>query len=253
MKLLFIIMLWFERVCTFSKPLLFLNKNDAIKSMENKKIITLTPGGIGGFYMLGVNTYINKHYDLNNYHFVGASAGAWNTLLYAYNKDDCENIVDILLQSNFTAHSIYQLQYQVKNLLLNNFKTEDFDFTNIYICVCTLTTTGIKSIFIHDISTLEQAIDCCISSSHIPFITGGLLHEYSEKYLFDGGMLPFPPKFIDYYFQIHCGIWGTKLKDMLTYPDNTTYFKDLYLKGYADTKENKDLLDTYFTPRNHSL
>ena len=249
MNLLFIILLWLKTILAFSKPLVFLNKNQALKSMENKKLVTLTPGGIGAFYMMGINTYIKEHYDLSDYHFVGASAGAWNTLLYAYKEHDCQRIINLLLNTHLTADSLYQLQYQIKNILLDNLTTEEFDFTRTYIGVCTLTKTGIKSTFIENITSLEQAIDCCISSSHIPFITGGLLHEYSEKYLFDGGILPFPPKFIESYYKIHCGMWGAKLKDMLTYPDNPTYFKDLYLSGYMDTKKNKDILDTYFTSR----
>ena len=59
----------------------FLNENQFIR---NKKIISISPAGYKGFYVMGVCKYIKQNYNLDNYVFTGASAGAWNSLLLCF-------------------------------------------------------------------------------------------------------------------------------------------------------------------------
>ena len=40
------------------------------------KSLILNPGGLKGYYMLGISQYIKQHYDLSNWHYYGSSAGA---------------------------------------------------------------------------------------------------------------------------------------------------------------------------------
>ena len=40
----------------------------------------LSPGGLRGFYTHGICKFIRYNYDLSNYTYYGASAGAWNSL-----------------------------------------------------------------------------------------------------------------------------------------------------------------------------
>ena len=45
----------------------------------------------------------------------------------------------------------------------------------------------------HYFRTLEDAIDCCISSSHIPLITSNnFWNTYREQPMFDGGLFNLP-------------------------------------------------------------
>ena len=44
--------------------------------MQNNKIITLSPGGFRGFYTFGLCKFLKENYDLSEYVFSGASAGA---------------------------------------------------------------------------------------------------------------------------------------------------------------------------------
>ena len=65
-------------------------------------IINIYPGGLHGFYMMGICKYIKNHYNLNNCKFYGASAGSWNGLYLTYKdkeKDDLfiENIENIMV------------------------------------------------------------------------------------------------------------------------------------------------------------
>ena len=63
-----------------------------------------------------------------------------------------------------------------------------FNFSKLFIGVtqyknCQFT-TNIYTNFVD----LEDAIDCCIASSHIPFITNnGFTYKYLNTYSFDGG------------------------------------------------------------------
>jgi len=60
---------------------------DFSKIVGEKKIIAISPGGYHGFYMMGISNYIKENYDLSNYLFTGASAGAWNALFMTYKGD----------------------------------------------------------------------------------------------------------------------------------------------------------------------
>ena len=52
--------------------------------IDNKKLIISTPGGLHGFYLMGVSSYLKERYDLSDCIFSGASAGAWNSLFLCF-------------------------------------------------------------------------------------------------------------------------------------------------------------------------
>ena len=54
---------------------------------SNKKLIIITPGGLKGFYVLGICSYIKENYNISDYVFSGASAGSWNSLFLSYKHD----------------------------------------------------------------------------------------------------------------------------------------------------------------------
>ena len=64
---------------------LFLEENNFIKG---KKLISISPGGLKGFYELGVLSFIKESYDMENYIYSGASAGSWNALFMCYKNDN---------------------------------------------------------------------------------------------------------------------------------------------------------------------
>ena len=70
------------------------------ESIQDKKLITITPGGLQGFYVLGICTYIKENYDLSNYVFSGASAGSWNSLFLSY-KYDTKKILDAIFDIDY--------------------------------------------------------------------------------------------------------------------------------------------------------
>ena len=81
---------------------------------QNNKIISVTPGGYKGFYTLGVCDYIKQNYDLSNYLFSGASAGAWNALFLSFKGNNYDFINDVLNIPLSDKNNIQNLQYSLK-------------------------------------------------------------------------------------------------------------------------------------------
>ena len=106
------------------------------------------------------------------------------------------------------------------------------------------------------IADLEDALDCCIASSHIPFVTGNFFNKYKNQYTFDGGVFQNP-----YYnmlkpsLQITPNMWeniavkkiSDNIEDYTTLLSKEKYnFYDLFENGYSDTKKNSIMLDKIF-------
>jgi hypothetical protein len=113
---------------------------------------------------------------------------------------------------------------------------------------------------------LDDAVDCCIASSHIPFITGGPFCIYRNKFSFDGGFSNYPyldvisPSLI-----IERNIWNNenKIEDQANVSVINCSFenlfdltkidmsiRELYEIGYNDSMKNKEILDSIFKPVN---
>jgi hypothetical protein len=225
-------------------------------NLENKKLITISPGGTNGFYTFGIVDYLKKNFDLSNYVFSGASSGAWNALFLCY-KGDPQYFVDNMLNSGINkVKSIQDIEYLIKDELLNNLNSEDFDFKSLYIGVTTFEKLKFKTTIYNDFEDLNDALDACIISSHIPFITGGLIKKYRNIISFDGGFRkhPYMDKLKPTLHVSHT-MWKGKplyigknkeyiesenddiLDIALQRPDQFDA-KDLYLKGFTDTKKN---------------
>ena len=183
--------------------LLFLNYSDSFKrqtpffflikqNYHNKKIITLSPGGFRGFYVLGLCKFIKENYDLSDYVFSGASAGAWNSLFLSYNGNSDRFINSLMSIDIKKQNNLYDVQQNIKSTVLEFFDESDFDFTKLYIGTTIIKDFGFRPIIYSDFNNLEDAIDCCIASSHIPFITGGCKYNYRGINTYDGGFVKFP-------------------------------------------------------------
>lgn len=157
------------------------------KYLTDKNIINIYPAGLRGFYEMGICIYIKENYNIDNYVFSGASAGAWNSLLMSY-KGDPINFKNFILDfNNYDIRSLEELQKKFKNRILLNFKSDDFDLKKMFIGVTVLEKFKFKNYIFTDFESLEDAIDCIIASSNIPFITGKLFYKYKNKICFDGG------------------------------------------------------------------
>jgi len=243
-----------------SEAQLYIKQN---KFLMDKKLITISPGGFKGFYLLGILTFIKENYNLDNFIFSGASAGSWNSLFMCYKGEPLEFVYNLLDYNIKKAKSINELQYFMKYKILSSYKESNFDLQRLFIGVTTFNkfkpTTNIFSEF----SDLDDAINCCMASSHIPFITGGLTNRYHNMFSFDGGFSSYP-----YLQKENCVLhishtmWeNLKNKDkkrsvkgvIKSLKHFTEFFSisknnllELFDNGYNDAKNHKKYLDEIF-------
>lgn len=245
-----------------SEAKLFIEDNNFL---SDKKIITISPGGFKGFYLLGILTYIKEKYDTEDLIYSGASAGAWNSLFMCY-KGDPLSLVYNLLDSNIKkAKSITEMEYFLKYKLLSSYKDEDFDLKRLFIGVTTLKFfTPCTNIF-SDFETLEDAINCCFASSHIPFVTGGITNKYHNMFTFDGGFSKYPYLKNDnlvlhispsMWYQINETSQNCIKKNIRTIKKFYEFFSisknnfiELFDDGYQDAKKHKKYLDSIFVQK----
>ena len=94
--------------------------------LTNKKMISIAPGGTNGFYTLGVSSYIKQNFDLSNYVFSGASAGAWNALFMSF-KNDPNDFIDTILNIDYdNAKSILDIEYSIPAESINPLSKKKF-------------------------------------------------------------------------------------------------------------------------------
>ena len=166
-----------------TRPVSLLHTPTFIERNARNKFISISPGGLAGFYMLGIVTYIREHYDTSSFQIIGASAGAWNTLPMVYKGSIHDVVQDILCNYDHTENeneddvgSIYQLQQNIQHLITTHYNEDDFDLHRVNIATTGLTTTGFEQLIICDISTLRQATECAL-----PVHTFHLSREKSPK------------------------------------------------------------------------
>jgi len=240
---------------------LYLQENNFIK---DKKLISISPGGYKGFYMLGTCLFIKENYNLDKYIFSGASAGAWNSLFMSYKGDPLEFISNIMDPTiiNKTG-STFEVEFLLKMKLLQIYKSEDFDLNRLFVGVTTYNKLNFNTNIFTDFDNLEDAVNCCIASSHIPLITGGIFNKYHDMYSFDGGFSEFPYlSVMKPSMHITPSMWEPQQKilekpnvynKIQTFYNTTTLFSrekydlfELFDNGFNHAKKNKDKLDLVF-------
>lgn len=221
-----------------------------------KKIISISPGGFKGFYQFGVCKFIKENYDLEDYVFSGASAGSWNSLALCY-KGDISDIQKVLLHSDIQkVKTIKNLKDVVKINILKHFRSDEFDLHKLYVGTTAIENYQSKTIIYGGFDNLEDAVNCCIASSHIPLITGGIHNVYRNVLHYDGGFSKHPYlNDEDIVIHITPTIWkgGDSKNNAFRFSDYTTLFSrhnysfgEMIEEGYNDSKQYKSCLDNIF-------
>ena len=243
----------------------FGNTDFSNKDFHNKKLITISPGGIQGFYMLGVVKFLCNEYNINkndSYIYSGASAGSWLSVVLCL-KGDVNKFIEDMLNLNFSkADSILQWELIIRDYILNYYRITDFDFSKSFISVTRLSIFDdirvfkLKNDIYSDFTSLLDVLECCITSSHIPFVTGGLFNTYKNKFGYDGGFLSDPyiknvtkilqikPNMFDNTDVEYNKVNSIDVQGMLNKDD--VNIKKLFKKGYDEAKQNKIYLDKIF-------
>jgi len=150
------------------------------------------------------------------------------------------------------TNSISELEYLMKYKIISEYKSEDFDLRRLFIGVTTVSSYKTNTTIFSGFDSLDDAINCCVASSHIPLITGGLTNYYRNILSFDGGFSRYPYLNITKsVLHITPSIWRQKRENApLTITDYTTLFsknkfdyKILVKEGYQDALNNIDFLN----------
>lgn len=223
-------------------------------NLKYKETISISPGGLQGFYLIGIVDFLRHNYNLNSYLLTGASAGAWACLLMSFKGDTkkfIKNILDEMLC--IKVKSLFEAQLYLKKIILKRYSIYDFDFSNTFIGVTVLKNLDLSTNLFYNFNNLEDAIDCCIASSHIPFLTGGLINKYNNKISFDGGFSNSPYLNLNNtILHINPNMWSKRmhvvinLDEIINKKFEDVNLHELYAKGFTDTKANKDKLDAIF-------
>jgi hypothetical protein len=194
--------------------------------------------------------------------YSGASAGAWNTLVMAF-KGPTHELVNLATHPRITSvKSIMEMEKAFKTTILTNYKRDDFDLEKIYIGMTNIVASKPHTVIYHGFENLEDVLNACIASSHIPWITGDLTNIYNNMYSFDGGFSKHP-YLQGSIFHITPSMWKKNTLMVAKYPSRrfllgkideytTLFSKDnydltqLYQYGYDDAHLNKDTLDAIF-------
>jgi len=239
-------------------------KNNLNIENNNKKIITIAPAGLRGFYSLGAASYIKDKYSLKDCIFSGASAGAWISLCLSYKGNSLKIPLDILSLNYDDINSIFKLQMYYKKYFIENFKDHDFELEKIYIGVTEFDNIHPVTHIYSGFKTIQDTIDCCIASSHIPFISGKIFNKYYDKVSFDGGFSAYP--YVDYddpLIHINLDMWKKENGHLLIEKNfnsfNTIFglqikqmqdIKQMFYNGFSDSMDNSLILDNIFNKFN---
>jgi len=232
------------------------------------KLICITPGGFYGFYMLGVCKFLRDNYDLNEYKYMGSSAGAWISLLMCY-KGDILNLIEKLdMFDNKLKSNIKKITCNLKNNILKITSDSDFELDKLLIGLSHYEYLSFEPYIYYNFTKLSDALDACIASSHIPFVTSDkMILRFNDKCVFDGGVLDFP-YFLDIYnpaLIIYPDLWNKKryekknmINDVIHAYNSTTLIRrknkkldmySLFVMGQTSCKENKEYLDILFSKK----
>lgn len=208
------------------------------------KIITCNPGGLYGFYMLGVSKYIKEHYDLKDAIYYGASAGSWNSIYLSFKSDGNKFIKDVENIDVSNMKNMFSIENIIKKNLLHNYNTNDFDLHKINICVGVFKKCKIKKTIFSNFNDLEDTINCCIASSHIPYITNNnLFNLYNNQLCIDGGFFREPlPDNIEADLVLSPIMWNITNINYLS-KIKTLNITNFINSGYEDSHKHRDELD----------
>lgn len=211
---------------------------------QSLKIITCKPGGLYGFYMLGISKYIKEHYNLENIKYYGASAGAWNSLYLSFKSDGTDFIKDLENIDTNELENMLSIENIIKNNLLKKYKSNDFYLNKIHICVSIFKEYKLNKMIFSNFDDLEDVIECCIASSHIPYITSNrFFHSYKNKKCLDGGFFLEPtPKHIKSDLVLSPTMWNTSNINCFN-NIKTLDIKKLIQSGYEDAHKHRSELD----------
>ena len=215
--------------------------------------IVLGPGGVAGFYSLGISHYLLNHFDLKDKRLVGFSAGSFTLLFMRLSPEKRNGMLEEIFKCNEKSAS--NAMRHIMDKVETTTTLEDYDLNGSSIAVSHPGKIGLYEQFL----TIEQLSRCCKSSSFIPFVT----HEsgmdfYNHKLAMDGffyyksflKQYPEQPLVINpFMFGRYSNAAWDKIKFIFgIHPLKTTSIYQMYLYGYHDARKNHSFFEKYLRP-----
>lgn len=211
------------------------------------KIISSKAAGLKGFYMLGVSKFIKDNYNLDDTIFYGASAGSWNSL-YLSNKIPDDKLFNFMTKMDSKSFkNMYEIELAMSNYILSYYSEKDFNLQNLNTCVSIFKKCKFEKKIYNNFKSLHDTLNCCMASSHIPYITSGsLYYNYKNTPSVDGGFFENPhPNDIFPNLVISSDMWNnTSIYEYTSLIDiKKLEIQKFVNHGYEDSYRNKDTLD----------
>jgi predicted patatin/cPLA2 family phospholipase len=212
--------------------------------------IILAPGGIKGSYTIGICNYIKNHFDITNKKIVGFSAGSINNLYMNIIREKDVHFLRTLIQIKLN-NNIKKFLKNIIDSIDREFTDKDFNFNHIHTGVCHSDGMTIYNKFLN----LKDALDCCVSSSFIPFITSkDIFCFYKYKLCLDGGVCyhEYKEKRRENTLVINHYMFKRYKKPKIRFHGMTTKNVNpyqMYLYGYHDARKNHDYFLKYLKPK----
>ena len=214
--------------------------------------IILSPGGLLGFYVLGICHFIKNNYNIKSKKTIGFSAGALYCIFLSLDKQYDVLFLRELFKLNLNGNMpIPYLLNKTVDLIHKIFDINMFDTSQKYIAV---TMDYNKLVGYDHFLNLKDMTNCCISSSFIPFITyRDLFYFYNGQCCVDGGLLyPYykrnvgiSKKILYLNYKIFKRFNRYNIPGFCLLKRNYSIY-ELYMLGYSDATRNKHILDEYF-------
>ena len=215
--------------------------------------IVLGPGGVAGFYSLGICHYLLNHFDLKDKRMVGFSAGSFTLLFMRIHPEKRNALLQRIFQCNET--DTVKVMKTIMDMLETTTSLEDYDLSGSSIAVSHPGGISLYNTFIH----IGQVVRCCKSSSFIPFVTHKSgVDFYDHKFAMDG--MVYYKKFLRQYPERPLVITPFTFKrysNSLYYkilfvfgkhPLKKTSIYQMYLYGYQDARRNHSYFQKYLNP-----
>lgn len=227
--------------------------------IKPKKYIYISPGGFLLPYLLGICHFIKNNYDINDYYYIGSSAGSWCATYLASNIN-LDNSEDYLFNKYSELFDDKKLIYRWHNI--GSFLKDEFKYLikenenkniipkfikekRVEISLSQYYNKKIHNYIIDDYDNIDELLNLCLLSSYIPLLSGKSLLRLNDKITFDGALSNMNFENRNIILNITNDMFNRNfyIKDVLGI--GKYKIPELYLLGYLDSENNQNILDYY--------
>ena len=222
--------------------------------MKLYKYLYIAPGGFTMPYTLGICQFIKEHYNLNNYKFIGGSAGAWLSVYLASDMFFTDSLIKDYSEI-FENKGIFYKWHNICPFLTEEFSrsidnTKFIKEKKVKISISNYQNKSIVNNLVDDYKNLDELLYLCSISSYIPVLSGISIPKRNNLITFDGYFTQ--PDFE--HRKISLKISNSMFDRQFTFSDvigkSKININELIHLGYYDCIIHKDYLDNIFTKNN---